>query len=192
MRKSASIIGGVCLLAAGYVLGASQILSPAALFAQAENEKAEKTDKPAAAPAANQPNISEETRAKIKAAADALKAAMDALTEEQQYSAATQGMNAFAILSGGNNSLKDLKSGAVVDPETFAALYSGLAVDSVAADLGRDPDGRLTYKGTLIRMYPLVRLKSVYANRAAITGEEITPMKSDAATKKPAAPGSEQ
>jgi hypothetical protein len=185
MRKSVSFVGGFCLLAVGYVLGASQILSPVALFAQADRPEN-------AAGAPDQPNISEETRAKIKTAADALKAAMDALTEEQQYSSATQGMNAFAILSGGNNSLKDLKAGAVVDPETFAALYSGLAVDSVAADLGRDPDGRLTYKGTLIRMYPLVQLKSVYARRAVITGEDITPIKSDAAAKKPAASESEQ
>lgn len=185
MRKSVSVVGGLFLLLAGYVIGASQILSPAALFAQGENEKAETP----AAPAANQPSISEETRAKIKAAADAMKAAMEALSEEQQYNSATKGMNAFAILSGGNNSLKDLKSGAVVDPETFAALYAGLAADSVVADLGRDPDGRLTYKGTLIRMYPIVRLKGVYANRAAITGEEIVPVTEDDAKskKKPAA-----
>lgn len=177
MRKFVSVLSGLFLLAAGYILGASQILSPVALFAQA--------DKEAKAPAANQPNITDETRAKIKAAADALKAAMEALAEEQQYNSATKGMNAFAILSGGNNSLKDLKSGAVVDPETFAALYAGLAADSVVADLGRDPDGRLTYKGSVIRMYPIVNLKKVYANRAAITAEDIVPAGSDDDAAKP-------
>src|SRR5690606_17445319 len=109
-----------------------------------------------------------ETIGKIQAALQALQAAREALEGEGHYVPATQGLNVFAITAGGVDAVQDLESGRGVDPETFAALYAGLATDEVAAKLGRDADQRLTYNNRLIRMYPISRLKKMYSIREAI------------------------
>jgi hypothetical protein len=171
MRISLKITGGLVLLTIGYVLGASQILSPGTLLAQGKSKSKAAADAQAAA----QP-LSEETKTKIKAAADALKAAMEALVAENRYDSAIKGVNAFAVLSGGGNSIDDLKAGVRgVDPETFAALYAGLATDQVVVDLGRDAEGRMTYKNRVVRMYPVSVIRGAYARRADITGEDLLP-----------------
>jgi hypothetical protein len=96
-------------------------------------------------------------------------------------------MNTFAILTGGSHAVRDLETSAVVDPETFAALYANLATDNVAVELGRDADGRLTYKNKVVRMYPVSTLRGRYAVRADITGEELLPSALDNSDKgKPA------
>src|SRR5436190_9345420 len=94
MRKSVQVLGGVSLLVAGYVLGATQMLSPASLFAQGDARK------PASGVA-----ISDEAKTKIKTASDALKAAMDALIDDNKYSSATKGVNCFAVMTGGGNAM---------------------------------------------------------------------------------------
>lgn len=178
MRKSVQVLGGVSLLVAGYVLGATQMLSPASLFAQGDAKKA-----------ASGVAISDEAKTKIKAASDALKSAMDALIDDNKYNSATKGVNCFAVMTGGGNAMRDLEANAVVDPETYAALYADLAVDSVAANLHHDAEGRLTYKGKVIRILPLSVLRSRYAVRADLTGEELLPTapEDDAAKAKKAA-----
>ena len=175
MRTSVKITGALALLAVGYALGASGALSPLALFAQGAGGKK------AAAPRAEEPaaQFTDETKTKIRAAADALKAAMEALQNDGKHESAIKGINSFAVLSGGDSSLPDLKNGPVVDPETFAALYAGMASDLVVADLGRDAEQRLTYKNKVIRMYPVSAIRSRYALRAAITGEELLPTIAD-------------
>ncbi len=181
MRTSVTITSGVALLMLGYCLGASQLLSPAALFAQGNKAKAK-----APGESADQ-GLSDETKTKIKAASDALKAAMDALDAEGRYKeSAIKGVNSFIVLSGGGNSLEDLKSANGVDPETFAALYAGLATDQVAPDIGRDAERRLTYKNRVIRMYPISAIRAAYARRGDITGEELLPAATDDGAKKPA------
>lgn len=177
MRTSVTILGGAALLTLGYVLGASQILSPAA--AQAEDETAK------AAAEATGVEVTEETKIKIKAAATALKAAMDALVDEGKYTAATKGVNSFGVLTGGVHAIRDLERNAVVDPETYAALYANLATDSVAAELGRDENGNLTYKNKVIRIYPVSAIRGKYAVRADITGEELLPAAPEETTAKP-------
>ncbi len=169
MRTSAKITGGLALLTIGYALGASQILSPAALLAQGKGKSKGGGDAQAAQP------LSDETKTKIKAAADALKAAMEALQSEGRYESAIKSVNAFAVLSGGGNSAADLAGGGGVDPETFAALYAGLATDQVVVDLGRDAEGKLTYKNRVVRMYPVSVIRGAYARRADITGEDLLP-----------------
>jgi hypothetical protein len=176
MRTSVTILGSVALLTAGYVAGASQLLSPAILVAQTDAAKT-----PADAKAGV--TISEESKIKIKAASDALRLAMDSLVDEGKYLPATKGMNVFAILTGGVNAMRDLETSAVVDPETFAALYANLATDNVAVELGRDADGRLTYKNKVIRMYPVSSLRNRYAIRGDITGEELLPTAPDISGK---------
>ncbi len=182
MRTSVKITGCLALLLIGYVLGASQILSPQSLLAQADKKGAGGKSKD---PLAGQA-LSDDTKTKIKTAADALKAAMEALQSEQRYESAIKGVNAFAVLSGGGSSLRDLQSGPGVDPETFAALYAGLATDSVVVDIGRDIEGKLTYKGKVVKMYPISMIRGAYARRADITGEELLPAIEEAGGKKPA------
>lgn len=145
----------VGLIAFGFVLG--RIDWQAANRVQAQ-------DAEAAGP-------SEETTKKIQLANDALKAATESLKNESLYIAATKPINVFAILAGGVNAVDDLESGRGVDPETFAALYADEATEDVKQHLGKDEDGRLTYKNKVIRIYPISRLKKVYAQRMVVTGE---------------------
>jgi hypothetical protein len=145
------------LIGLGYVLGSLDGLKLPRLFAQQE---------PAAA--------SEEAAKKIQAAYDALRSAMDSLKQESLYNPATKGLNSYAILAGGVDAVKDLDDGKGVDPETFAALYAGDAIDSVAESLSYDDEGRLTYKNKPVRIYPISRLKKVYAQRQELTGEVVS------------------
>jgi hypothetical protein len=177
MRKLFTCLAAVALVGFGYVLGAGGLLSPKALFAQAE--KAEPS-------AAETTGASADALAKIKAADDALKAAAEALEQEGLYVPATKGLNLFAITSGGIDALKDLEGGHGVDPETFAGLYAGLATDDIVSKLGRDSENRITYNNKLVRMYPVSRLKKLFAAREAIAGE-----KGGDGEKKPAKPAEE-
>jgi hypothetical protein len=167
MRRLLTCLAAFGLVGVGYLMGAAGLPSPSLLLAQA--------DKKAEQPGEGAPDItgpSEEAQAKIKAADEALKAALEILVQEDLYVAATTGINSLAVTAGGVNAVKDLESGRGVDPETFAGLYAGLATDEIAAHLERDADGRLIYKGKLIRMYPISRLKSLYASRAVLSGEK--------------------
>lgn len=180
MRTSVTITSGAALLLVGYILGASNVFSPAALFAQAAKAKNK-----ANAEAAGAVALSDETKTKIKAAADALKTAKEALEAEGRYpNSAIKGINSFTVLAGGGDSLADLKAGGGVDPETFAALYAGLASDTVIIDLGRDPEGKLTYKGRVVRMYPVSAIRAGYARRSDITGEDLLPTTTDTGKSK--------
>lgn len=150
------LIGGG-LLALGYFLGTLDVLTPQQAGAQAE---------PAPSP------LSDDSKTKIKDAHAALAAAMTALQTDQLYNPATKGVNAFAVTAGGVDAIADLESGRGVDPETFAGLYAGDAVDEVAQHLGRDEEGRLTYKNRVVRMYPISRLKRMLAERARLSGAD--------------------
>src|SRR4029077_17481225 len=115
---------------------------------------------------------------------DSLKAAKEALEAEGRYpNSAIKGINTFTVLTGGGVHLAAPKGGTGVDPETFAALYAGLASDTVIVDLGRDPDGKLTYKGRVVRMYPVSVIRAAYARRADITGEDLLPSPVDNSAK---------
>jgi hypothetical protein len=140
-------------LAAGYIVGNLQLLRLPLAFAQDEQ-----------AP-------SEEAAKKILAANDALRAAMDSLKTEGFYNSATNGLNAYAVMVGGVDAQKDLEEGKGVDPETFAALYAGDAIEAVAEHLSRDEEGRLTYKNKIVRIYPISKLKKLHAKRLELIGE---------------------
>ena len=173
MRRTAWL-GGLALVGVGYLLGSVRVFDPQVTLAQG---------------AAAQPKVEllDETQQKLRAAADALRAAADSLTNEQKYQSATKGLNVFAILSGGRNVIEDLENGAIVDPETFAALYADLAVDQVAVHLGRDDENRLTYKGKVIKIFPVSYRQRQYALRSSLTGEELTPSPVNPTRTKPAA-----
>ncbi|MBT4866387.1 MAG: hypothetical protein HON53_14885 [Planctomycetaceae bacterium] len=149
---------GVGILAVGYVLGACGAFDAAGLQAQPQP------------PADAGP--SEETIDKIREADNAVNSAMLALKNDGRYSSVTQAPNAFAIMAGGLNALADLESGRGVDPITFAGLYADQANGDIKENLTHDDEGRLLYKGKLVRMYSIGRLKQMYAVRAQILGEE--------------------
>ncbi len=150
---------GLALVAAGYLLGSSGLLQSPPVQAQVE---------------AGADSINKDTKAKIKAAYEALVAAKEALTTDGLYKPATDPsvINAFAILSGGLNAMQDLESGQGVDPETFAALYADLAAKDLRPDFAKDAQGRLTYKNKLVRMYPILRIKQDFARRRELAGIE--------------------
>ena len=126
-------------------------------------------------PAANATDSSGETveislgdAEKLKQAEEAIAVAQTALIQDGRYVPAIRSPNAYAVLHGGVDAIADLESGRGVDPVTFAGLYQGDALDSVLPHLGRDTLGRLTYKGKLVRMYPVERMRELDAVKAAI------------------------
>ncbi|MDA1013439.1 MAG: hypothetical protein O3A00_03175 [Planctomycetota bacterium] len=143
---------GASLVGFGYLFGAFNSLESQPMQAQVEDQ-----DLP-----------SKEAVKKIKTVQSELKGAMSILQGENRYRAAIQNYNAFAISVGGIDAIRDLESGRGVDPETFAGLYADQATDEVAQDLGRDEQGRLTYKGRVIRMYSTARLKKHFELRKKI------------------------
>lgn len=152
MKPIRHLFGATALVGFGYVLGTFNTFQSQPMQAQVDN-----SDLP-----------SQDAVKKIKTVQSELKGAMAMLQGENRYRSAIQGYNAFAIAAGGIDAIRDLESGRGVDPETFAALYADQATDEVAADLGRDEQGRLTYKGRVIRMYSTARLKKLFEMRKKI------------------------
>ncbi|QDV50111.1 hypothetical protein [Gimesia fumaroli] len=154
MSRLSQVVVGLLLISVGYILGASQSFQSTTLHAQQ-----------------NSGTPTEETEDKIKRGVKQLVEAQLALEQENFMRTATKGLNAFAVSCGGVNAMDDLEAGNGVDPETFAGLYAGLAKPDVAAQLGRDDQGRITYKNKIVRMYPVSRLKKLFATRLKYTGE---------------------
>ena len=148
------------LLALGYVAGQSGLLAPRGLLAQN-----------AAAPQ----GPSEDSVEKITSGFDAVKTAAASLKREGRYTQATSGINLFAVSVGGLDVKGDLEKGRGVDPETFAALYAGLATVEIQEHIAKDSQGRVTYKGKVVQMYPIRRLTQLFKERLKYSGEEVSP-----------------
>ena len=149
------------LLALGYLAGHVGLLAPQDLSAQ----------NAAAAPQ----GPSEDSVEKITSGFDAIKTAAASLKREGRYVPATSGMNLFAVSVGGLDVKGDLEKGRGVDPETFAALYAGLANVEIQEHIAKDSQGRVTYKGKVVQMYPIRRLTQLFKERLKYSGEEATP-----------------
>jgi hypothetical protein len=156
------IATGILLVGVGFLLGRLDWQTPAARAQESALD---------AAP-------SEDTTKKIVAAHEALKQAMEALKVDARYVSATKSLNPYAVLSGGVQALDDLESGRGVDPYTFALLHADDAVDEIRENLARDEQGRLTYKGRIIRIYPVSKLKTILATTRILTGE-VKPKKGE-------------
>ena len=147
----------ICLLAVfglGVLVGQNDWLASSAIQAQGVG----------GAPA------SDEVVREVTAAYTALQNAKSALSQEDRYSSAAKTLNVSAIMAGGVDAIGDLEAGRGVDPETFASLYADQATDEIAAELDKDELGRLTYKGKVIRMYSVSRLKQMFQERLRFTG----------------------
>lgn len=165
MRTVVLTLTRVGLLGVGYLLGTT---SSGRNLAWAQ-------DAAPAAPAAGATDLSDDAKAKIKAASEALKSAMEALQAEGKYTTATKGMNAFLILSGGGNSVQDLSSEQGVDPETFAALHAGLVNDDMLDKITKDKQGYVLFNNRRVRIQKISALQRLYATRAILTEEEGLP-----------------
>lgn len=97
------------------------------------------------------------------------------------------GLNYFAVSTGGIDAVKDLEENRGVDPETLGGLLAGMATPEVSRHLNMtktlDPsgnlslkidaaDGRLRYKGSVIRMYPASKLKELFERRRLLRAEQ--------------------
>ena len=157
------ICGG--LLSIGYILGSLSGGTPSVILAAPKSEEMPTT-----------------VRDRLRDANRQMGEVMQLLQEDKRYVPAIQGLNAFATSVGGVDAMADLESGQGVDPETFAGLYAGQAMAEVAEHLVRDPEGRLTYKNKLVRIYNPARLKQLFAARG-----EAGPGAAAAGAKKAAA-----
>lgn len=115
---------------------------------------------------------SDEIAKSITAAYSSLQTVRNNLNQDGRYNPATKVMNVSALMAGGIDAIDDLEAGRGVDPETFAALYAGHGLDEVAIELDTDENGRLTYKGKVIRMYSIERLKKMFQERLKYSGED--------------------
>ena len=150
MRSPAQFLTLLTVFSVGYLAGTSNWMADSHLKAQ---------------PA------SDEVSEKIGEVFGALQAARGALDQDGLYNPASKTLNATGILAGGVDAIADLESARGVDPETFASLYAGQATDDIAVELDKDELGRLTYKGKVVRMYSISRLKQMYQERIRYTGE---------------------
>jgi hypothetical protein len=145
LGRTMAIMG---LLSVGYFLGTLGMFSPKDVHAQAAGEKS--------------------TKDKVKDAQKAVSNAQRALEADKTYQPVINGINAFATTVGGVDVLKDLEEGRGVDPETFAGLYAGQILAKHEMHLDKNANDQLTYKGKVIRMYSIDRLKKLYAKRVEI------------------------
>lgn len=151
--KSASIVG---VLGLGYLLGASHSAIHSQAIGQGVGEDPD----------------ADEVAKEIATAYTALQSVKNLLNQEGRYNSASKTLNMSAVMSGGVDAIADLESGRGVDPETFAALYADQASDEVRIELDFDEFGRLTYKGKVVRMYSIARLKKMYQERLRYTKED--------------------
>ncbi len=158
MRPSLRLVAAGALVASGYFLGTAHESLTSSVQAQAPGQAV--------------PSASQEVEKAVTDAFSAIQTARSTLEQEGLYNPASKTVNVTAVMAGGIDSIADLESGRGVDPETFAALYAGQAIDEVASELDRDEQGRLTYKGKVIRMYSISRLRQLYQLRGRFTGAD--------------------
>jgi hypothetical protein len=144
--KTISVLG---LLTLGYILGTTGAFGPRSLRAQAAAEG----------------GPSAESLTKLKEAFAAIKNAAETLEQENLYVPATTTLNVYSVMAGGLNAVQDLEDGRGIDPETFATLYAGEAKPEVKEHLDFDEQGRLTYKGKVVRIYSKQRMKKIIQDR---------------------------
>lgn len=155
MRAFWKTISVLSIFGLGYLAGAMQWSAHSSAVAQLEDKGA-----------------SEEVTKSVTAAYAALQTVRSNLNQEGRYTPATKMLNATGVMAGGIDAMADLKSGQGVDPETFGGLYAGHATDEVSIDLDTDENGRLTYKGKIVRMYSIERLKAFYKDRLKFAGND--------------------
>lgn len=152
MKKLNLLVFASAVFAAGYLLGSAEVLRTPEV-----NAALQVGDR-----------LSNESLLTYKQSRLILDSLSDILSAEQRHRSATEGENFFALSVGGIDSLEDLEEGRGVDPETFAALYADRALPDVAEHLETDDNGRIRYKGNIVRLYSREKLKEVFRKRTEL------------------------
>lgn len=150
MQKLTVILFTVIVFSAGFLIGLDRLatLTPV--------EAAQVDDGP----------VSKDTLSSYKRARVVMNNLADMLTSEnRRYQSATEGVNYFALSVGGVDAIRDLEEGRGVDPETFAGLYADRAIPEIAEHLTTDDNGRIRYKGNIVRLYSRERLQHTFRQR---------------------------
>jgi hypothetical protein len=169
MRRTAVVVCGVALFAAGFVCGQLDSAVPSTLNAQA--------DEPA--------QLTPDALVAYQKARKAVSDLNDTFIAAGFSTAAASDVNYFSVSVGGIDAMRDLEEGRGVDPETFAALYAfedqelgatgkservfkRFGVD-VSQHLDSDDHGRVRYKGKVVQMYSTERLNQLFKRRDELT-----------------------
>lgn len=158
MRVSKWSCLSILLFAVGYLAGQQQLLSQQQAAAQEEEEESIRSQ------------LSVEANDKLQDVYTSINGATAVLQGESRHRSAIVGFNSFGVTVGGLDAIRDLEEGRGVDPETFAGLYAGLAIEEVSPHIAFNEDGQLTYKDKIVRMYPTSRLKRLYGERLKMAG----------------------
>lgn len=149
MASHRTLIAGTVVFIAGYLAGHCVSVAPVELSAQQET---------AAQYSGEMLSAYRKSHKSVQDLASVFKAA-------GRMTSVSGGLNYFAVSVGGTDAEKDLNDGQGVDPETFAALYAERVAPSIAQHLDYDEQGRLRYKGNVIRMYSRERLHELFQLR---------------------------
>ncbi len=152
MQKISLIAFAAVVFFAGYLVGISNSAGQRTLAASTQDDE----------------RLSDQTLVTYKAAQLRFNELADLLEAERRYQPVSSDQNFFAVSVGGIDALRDLEEGRGVDPETFASLYAERSVPEIAEHIEIGNDGRLRYKGNIVRMYSRERLKSVFRKRDEI------------------------
>lgn len=140
----------VCLVfGMGYLAGSSSQSQPRTVRAAAQDSE----------------RLSDESLIAFKAAELQFNEFGDLLVSDERHRPVTDDQNYFAVSVGGIDAIRDLEEGRGVDPETFAALYAERSLPEIAEHIEIGKDGRLRYKGEVVRMYSRTKLKHVFQQR---------------------------
>ena len=144
--------------------------------------------RPISAADIQEPQLSSETMRQFGKVSRAVRDLDGFLKAIQFERSAILGVNYFAVSVGGIDAIRDLEEDRGVDPETMAGLLAGFAIPEVAEHLNMvksldgsgnvqlqidAADGRLRYKGSVVRLYSPKRLAELFDRRESfrITNE---------------------
>ena len=144
--------------------------------------------RPISAADIQEPQLSSETMRQFGKVSRAVRDLDGFLKAIQFERSAILGVNYFGVSVGGIDAIRDLEEDRGVDPETMAGLLAGFAIPEVAEHLNMvksldgsgnvqlqigAADGRLRYKGSVVRLYSPKRLAELFDRRESfrITNE---------------------
>lgn len=151
MVRSSKLLATAVVFGFGYLCGSFQLASPTDLNAVQELPPVE--------------TVSSESLLAYQKFQKASNDLSDSLKGESLLTSGVEGTNFFALSVGGLDALRDLEEGRGVDPETFAAIYADRSSPEISQHIDKDSDGRMRYKGTVIRMYSKERMKEIFQRR---------------------------
>jgi hypothetical protein len=157
MQKLSFFFFVSAVFAAGYLVGSADVLKPHEVNAAQQTSE----------------QLSSEVLLTYKQSQVVLDSLSDMLSAERRHRVATEGENYFGVTVGGIDSIRDLEEGRGVDPETFAGLYADRALPIVGQHLETDDNGRIRYKGNVVRLYSRDRLKELFRRRSELRSRAI-------------------